>query len=1019
MRGFHYARARLILAVIVALAAILLAINHWAFAGPSPRYTGQKTLEGTAAELGHKIYFPVIFYLSDHNSVVNPPGEPGDPGGPGGPGESEEPGPLPEQGTGFEIDGNTAYDWQADYDWETVARPPAVWLADPHSKGTKDLTVFHPNGKFEQPERWNISSGSVGPPQTELTNLAVWMVRPEELGPNKPSGAWLILGMERTKKEGSFFLDFEFNQAAWDGRRGGPDRQPGDISVGFAIHGNPDSLDADISLHLIQYQPDKQPAACQVSAGAGGKPEVVLPGSEPCPPFGDSGWYYRFLGSSAELAASGIGEAAMNEAPFAAPWPSFDEHGDPRNMIGPFQFAEAAINLEALEIELSCSTWSSVHAKGRASLQPGSDLKDLAGPVSLATNCRLEGHKFLDVSGDGTWDMGELPLAGWTMSLNNGQTTQTDAKGWYQFEWLEDGQYEVGEKCPADWAQTTPGMTGVADCGKATYKVDINIDNHDVRDLDFGNGRPEIGLSLSCPAAVFLGDSLECQVAVKNLGNVDLRNIKVEDGRLGQIGQVDLLSAGQKHEFSYSQKVIEKGTWQTVVKAIGYYGLAQVSASAKANTTVYGLTVTKTALPSLDRHYRWTIDKEVANPGPIIILRGRAIMATYTVTVGLDVPAFTEANPTISGSITVVNPAPMEAHLSQVTDILEPGISLDVSCPSLTIPGGGQVVCEYGPVSLNNTNHRMNKATATLMNNNGDTTDFSDTAEVDFSKATFRVVDGIVDITDNRAGSLGSVSYSEGSKEFGYQKVIGPYADVCGDVFVENVAKYVARDSGATGQDQATVNLFIMCVVRVGFEDLPIAAGNDWDYNDLVVDVDVGVTLSGDLTNPDLEAVHLKITRLTGYPEFSIRKHELHIAPHVFECDGTYVMRTYTSDSNYTEKSGPYSRGQDFLVLSEEGKPPKRVELDIFFDVPPEGCPCNQEVLGDPLNTFHGESLFFNPWMRSWSNNVPEDVVTGDSRMLAVPDLWQWPNEKQAIWKMYPKVIPGKPPTFVPRWWLP
>jgi len=408
-----------------------------------------------------------------------------------------------EPDTGFEIEGNAALDGVGDYDWETADYPPVVLLADPHSKAETDPTTFKPDGKFDKPEQWSILPGNVGPAQNELTNVMAWAIPPGELD-GKPQDFWLIMGMERTKKEGTFFLDFEYNQLDWDGQSGGPDRSPGDIVVGFELKGNPVDRQSDLTVLIVQYFPGGSPSLCQVTPGIGDKPERVVVGSQPCPAYGRGDWYYRFLSDGGILAESGLGQATMNEQPFQAPWPSYDAKGNPRDMIGPFEFAEAAINLTKLGVEPTCSTFSSVHAKSRSSLEVTADLKDLTATLPLSTNCRIDGHKFLDIDGDGQWDRAnEPPLEGWRIELSDGSSAETDADGYYEFEYLADGLYTVSEVCPDEWVQTAPGMTGFADCGQETFAVEINIRNREVNDLDFGNGRPALEVEKSCPADVF------------------------------------------------------------------------------------------------------------------------------------------------------------------------------------------------------------------------------------------------------------------------------------------------------------------------------------------------------------------------------------------------------------------------------------------------------------------------------------------------------------------------------------
>jgi len=132
---------------------------------------------------------------------------------------------------GFEIEGNIALDHGGDYDWEAVGFPPAVLIQDPNSKATTDPTTFRPNSKFDRPETWSILPSQVGPGQNELTNVMAWGIARGDLGDGRPGDFWLVLGMERTKQNGTFALDFEFNQVPWDGSSGGPTRTPGDLAT--------------------------------------------------------------------------------------------------------------------------------------------------------------------------------------------------------------------------------------------------------------------------------------------------------------------------------------------------------------------------------------------------------------------------------------------------------------------------------------------------------------------------------------------------------------------------------------------------------------------------------------------------------------------------------------------------------------------------------------------------------------------------------------------------------------------
>jgi hypothetical protein len=160
--------------------------------------------------------------------------------------------------------------------------------------------------------------------------------------------------MERTKSEGTFALDFELNQQPWnDPYSGGPTRTPGDIAVGFELQGNPTDPQTDLKVLIVVFDPNGEldNNVCSVTYGNGNKLEAVEKGTDACPAYGATGWYYRFLANAAILAGSDYGAGTMNDevvlisdgAP--AGYVTYDSQGNDDGEIGEFEFAEAAINL--------------------------------------------------------------------------------------------------------------------------------------------------------------------------------------------------------------------------------------------------------------------------------------------------------------------------------------------------------------------------------------------------------------------------------------------------------------------------------------------------------------------------------------------------------------------------------------------------------------------------------------------------------------------------------------------------
>ena len=127
----------------------------------------------------------------------------------------------------------------------------------------------------------------------------------------------------------------------------------------------------------------------------------------------------------------------------------------------------------------------------------------------------------------------------------------------------------------------------------------------------------------------------------------------------------------------------------------------------------------------------------------------------------------------------------------------------------------------------------------------------------------------------------------------------------------------------------------------------------------------------------------------------------------------------------------PYQNGDDILVIKNTGRPQPwpLIELTIEFDVPaPGACPLDlSQPQFDLVNQYHGEGLFFAPWIwiKDNSEAVQPWVDPADPRLLSVPADWIWPAERQAIWRVYPKVSapsaadPEAGPIFVPLWWTP
>src|SRR5690606_14711477 len=86
----------------------------------------------------------------------------------------------------------------------------------------------------------------------------------------------------------------------------------------------------------------------------------------------------------------------------------------------------------------------------------------------------------------------------------------------------------------------------------------------------------------------------------------------------------------------------------------------------------------------------------------------------------------------------------------------------------------------------------------------------------DFSSATVTEVDECIDVSDTLYGALGTVCADEAPKTYQYSLMVGAHPDadvvlVCGDNTVDNVADFITNDTGATGDDDWSIDVNVSC----------------------------------------------------------------------------------------------------------------------------------------------------------------------------------------------------------------
>ena len=231
-------------------------------------------------------------------------------------------------------------------------------------------------------------------------------------------------------------------------------------------------------------------------------------------------------------------------------------------------------------------------------------------------------------------------------------------------------------------------------------------------------------------------------------------------------------------------------------------------AEASVLVNCYTLRVTKDAATSLDRDWDWTIEKKEKDNIRELRL---STDQTYDVTYKVDVKATpVDSNWKVTqgaSGIQVSNPAPIDAVIKSVTDVVSVGINATVDCGvtfPYTLQAGKTLTCSYS-ADLPDGSDRVNTATATLQNysyGDGDptedgTTDFTGTADVLFANAVINESDKCVTVSDPLMGD--PVELCAGDKTMWtleYTATVGPYEE-CGEYEFPNKAS-LATDDGKT-----------------------------------------------------------------------------------------------------------------------------------------------------------------------------------------------------------------------------
>jgi hypothetical protein len=244
------------------------------------------------------------------------------------------------------------------------------------------------------------------------------------------------------------------------------------------------------------------------------------------------------------------------------------------------------------------------------------------------------------------------------------------------------------------------------------------------------------------------------------------------------------------------------------------------NASASVTVNCYDLTVSKDADEGFTRTYEWDILKSSTDPTSLVLNPGETYDYPYDVTVTMT--GFTDSDFAVSGDIHVNNPAPINATINSVSDVISGFGAADVDCGvtfPYTLVASGTLDCTYS-ADLPDGADRTNTATATLQNYDYDfedppvasgTTDYSGNANVDFDGATMDEIDECIDVTDSLHGFLGTVCIADSPKTFSYTHPITAPTDNCDPFTVMNTASFETNDTGATDDSSWSVDVTIAC----------------------------------------------------------------------------------------------------------------------------------------------------------------------------------------------------------------
>jgi len=293
----------------------------------------------------------------------------------------------------------------------------------------------------------------------------------------------------------------------------------------------------------------------------------------------------------------------------------------------------------------------------------------------------------------------------------------------------------------------------------AEYKVWVSesaaFNESESKTDNFRVDNPHISVQKICTPDAFVNDTFTSTITVTNTGSCPLTNVVVTDSVGGSLWLPDeylgTLDFGGSYTWTVPASSSDAGPFGSSVTASGQDDFFTYTAndSAHCATNVWALKVTKTASTSYTRDWNWSLTK-TANPNATITIeRGSLTNIVYVV---VATPTAVDSAWTVSGSVTVHNPAPIPATVSALSDVLSDSTPVALQCAGsapYTIAGGSDLTCSYS-IGRDGADSGSNSATATLSNNNGGSTTFDGSVNYAFG-APSTVLHALATVTDNGA----------------------------------------------------------------------------------------------------------------------------------------------------------------------------------------------------------------------------------------------------------------------------